>query len=182
MQHSPDEINSLTKKQPKSTVEVSDVAWKKLSGDVFRKPDLPMLFCVMIGTGVQCAFMIYIVLISIVIGLINPYLRYFDFIVAYILLTIGGLFNGYVTTSMMRFFGSNDWKLAAGWTAFFLPLCFVIVFTLVDVIEYFEKAEQIFPFTSVVFFSLLWAAITVPLTFFGAYRGFMRPRKQRQVS
>ena len=120
--------------------------------------------------------MIYITYLAVLIGLINPYLRYFNFINAFLSLSIGGYLNGYVTAIMMRYFGASDWKLAASASAFILLTCIVIIFTLVDIIEYFEKAEQLFPFTSVVFFTLLWAFITVPLTYFGAYKGFTKVR------
>jgi hypothetical protein len=120
--------------------------------------------------------MIYILVATLLVGLLNPYLRYFNFVNAFFMLSTGGFFNGYVTSTMMRYFGASDWKLAASAAAFILPVGIVVVFILVDFIEFFEKANQVFPFTSVAFFSLLWACITVPLTYFGAYTGFTKIR------
>ena len=117
------------------------MAWKKLQGDVFRKPDLPALLSTLTGIGIQCGFMIYISVLALLIGLIHPNLRYFNFLNAFFMLSVGGLLNGYATATMMRFFGASDWKLAASSSALILPTSIVVVILLVDLIEYFEKAN-----------------------------------------
>lgn len=143
-----------------------------MKGEVFRKPDLPILLCTLTGIGVQCGFMLYVMIATIIIGFINPYFRYFNFVYAFFILSTGGYFNGYVSATLMKFFGATEWKLAASASAFMLPSGIAAVFILVDFIEYFEKANQFFPLTSVAFFTALWFFITVPLAYFGAYVGF----------
>jgi hypothetical protein len=108
---------------------------------VFRKPDFPAMLASLTGIGVQCGFMLYIFVISLFVGLLNPYFRYFNFVNAFFILTIGGYFNGFVTASMMRYFGASDWKFAASTSAFILPIGIAGVLILVDFIEYFEKAN-----------------------------------------
>lgn len=85
--------------------------------------------------------MIYILVLTLLIGLIHPNLRYFNFVVSFFTLSLGGLLNGFVTAAMIRYFGASDWKLAASYSAFILPTCIVVVILLVDFIEYFEKAN-----------------------------------------
>ena len=136
---SEDEL-SLTSQRAKPKVDAADVAWKKLQGDVFRKPDLPALLATLTGIGVQCGFMIYVFIAALIIGLFNPYFRYYNFVNAFFILTVGGYGNGYCTATMMKYFGASDWKLAASSSAFILPSSIVAVFVLVDFIEYFEKA------------------------------------------
>ena len=85
--------------------------------------------------------MIYILVLSLLIGMVQPNLRYFNFVSAFFMLSLGGLLNGFVTATMIRFFGASDWKLAASYSAFILPTCIVVVILLVDFIEYFEKAN-----------------------------------------
>jgi transmembrane 9 superfamily protein 2/4 len=41
----------LTSNKPKN-VKTEDVAWKKLQGDVFRKPDFAVLLVTMCGMGI----------------------------------------------------------------------------------------------------------------------------------
>lgn len=85
--------------------------------------------------------MIYVFIASLIIGLFNPYFRYYNFVNAFFILTVGGYFNGFCTAMMMRYFGATDWKLAASSSAFILPTSIVAVFLIVDLIEYFEKAN-----------------------------------------
>lgn len=47
---SEDEVG-LTSSKLKN-VKAEDVAWKKIQGDVFRKPDFVQFLCVLIGAGV----------------------------------------------------------------------------------------------------------------------------------
>lgn len=46
------------------------------------------------------------------------------------------------------------------------------VFTVVDIIEWFEKSSAYQPLTSVIGLSLLWVAFTAPIAYTGAYYGF----------
>ena len=48
--YSEDEFG-LNSNKPK-VVKAGDVAWKKVQGDVFRKPDYAIFLCVLIGMGV----------------------------------------------------------------------------------------------------------------------------------
>lgn len=133
--------DELSLNRTKVEFETSDIAWKKLQGDVFRKPDLPALLSTLLGMGVQCGFMTYICVFALLIGLMHPNLRYFNFLNAFFMLSLGGFLNGYVTATMMRFFGASDWKLAASSSALILPISIVLVILMVDLIEYFEKAN-----------------------------------------
>lgn len=85
--------------------------------------------------------MLYIFVASLIIGLIHPYFRYYNFVNAFFILTLGGYFNGIVTASMMKYFGAAEWKLAASAASFILPGGITAVLILVDFIEYFEKAK-----------------------------------------
>ena len=85
--------------------------------------------------------MIYVFIAALIIGLFNPYFRYYNFVNAFFILTVGGYFNGFCTAMIMRYFGATDWKLAASSSAFILPTSIVAVFLIVDLIEYFEKAN-----------------------------------------
>jgi len=44
-----------------------EVAWKKLSGDVFRKPSFPLLLSVLIGAGAHVMGCFYTALLSTII-------------------------------------------------------------------------------------------------------------------
>jgi hypothetical protein len=55
-------------------------------------------------------------------------------------LVVGGFANGYVTARLMKFFGATEWTFSASAAAIWLPLKVTTIFTLVDMIEYFEKS------------------------------------------
>ena len=116
--------------------------------------------------------MFFIVLTAVVFGMIHPYVRYWFAVQSFFMLSLGGMFNGYVSAKLMRFFGAKDWRIAATAATFVLPVYLLIVFCVVDVIEWFEKSSAYQPFTSVIGLSLLWLVITTPIAFSGAYYGF----------
>jgi len=82
----------------------------------------------------------YIMTLSLLIGLLNSYFRYYNFINAYFVLAIGGYINGYITSRAMRYFGSSEWRFSASASAFCLPTGIIGILILVDIVEYFEKA------------------------------------------
>lgn len=96
---------------------------------------------------------------------------------SFITLTAGGALNGFITAYLMRLFSVPRWKRAAALSAFVLPATIVVVFSIVDVIEYFERSNQYFPFTSVVLWSLLWLAVSVPVAYIGFYYGFFHQQE-----
>lgn len=54
-----------------------------------------------------------------------------------------------------------------------LPIYLFVVFSVVDIIEWFEKSSAYQPFTSVIGLMLLWLVITAPIAYTGAYFGFV---------
>ena len=116
--------------------------------------------------------MFFIVLTAVVIGMIHPYVRYWFAVQSFFLLSLGGMFNGYVSARLMRYFGAQEWRIAATAATFVLPVYLFTVFSVVDIIEWFEKSSAYQPFTSVIGLSLLWLTITAPVAYTGAYYGF----------
>lgn len=91
--------------------------------------------------GGQIGFMFYILVFTILIGLLNYYFRYAIFIYAFFGLAVGGYINGTITAQTMRYFGATEWRFSANASAFCLPSGIISVIILVDIIEYFEKAN-----------------------------------------
>jgi hypothetical protein len=72
------------------------------------------------------------------------------------LFALSGAVNGYTTARLMKLFKVPQWRLTTLLSAAVLPLLVLTTVLIVDWIEYFEKANQVYPFTSVVFFTILW--------------------------
>jgi len=102
-------------------------------------------------------------------GIIHPYVRYVFAIQSFFFLSLGGGVNGYVSARLMRYFGAQEWKVAATAATFVLPVYLFIVFSIVDIIEWFEKSSAYQPFTSVIGLYFLWLIVTTPIAYTGAY-------------
>ena len=113
--------------------------------------------------------MFVIILTCVVAGLINPYFKVIFATQSFFMLSLGGLVNGYISARMMRFFGAKKWRLAATMASFILPLFIFTIFSLVDIIEWFEASSAYQPLTSVIGLTLLWIAFTAPIAYLGAY-------------
>lgn len=117
------------------------MSWKKLQGDVFRKPEFCPIFCIMFGNGLQIFMTVYLILIFLSVGLISSNARYFAIYNSLFYLFSGGFVNGYFTSRLMKYFGSTEWRFTATLTALCLPIYIVSTFLIVDIIEYFEKSN-----------------------------------------
>lgn len=51
---------------------LDEIAWKKVKGDVFRRPRNAMLLSIMIGTGVQIFAMTFTLLVFALLGVVSP--------------------------------------------------------------------------------------------------------------
>ncbi len=122
--------------------------------------------------GIQVFIFVFILLVFLTTGFVMPSSRMFGVIQTFTYMILGGGANGYVTARAMRYFGATEWRFAASVAAFCLPCYIAVTFILVDFIEYFEKSDQLFPFTSICFVSLFWVLCNVPAAYLGAFRGF----------
>ena len=170
-EHSEEDLG-LTSSRPKNIV-ANDVAWKKLQGDVFRKPEYSALLSALMGMGVQVLTMITISLFFFSCGLVNAYSRWYSVYSSCIYLILGGMVNGYITTRAMKYFGATEWHFAASASAVLLPIFIGITTVLVDFIDWFEKSDQRMPFTSIILWLLAWGVFNVPAVYFASHQGFM---------
>ena len=71
------EIDGEAEEKDKKDEEfvLDEIAWKRVKGDVFRRPKCSMLFSVLVGTGIQIFAMVYSVLLFALIGLVSPAYR-----------------------------------------------------------------------------------------------------------
>ena len=88
---------------------------------------------------------------------------------AFIHLAFGGVLSGFVSCALMKFYEVADWRYAAVSSAVMLPFAILPTVILVDLIDYIEKSDQLFPFTSFIFAAMLWALINVPSSHAGSY-------------
>jgi hypothetical protein len=116
--------------------------------------------------------MVTVIIVTTMFGMVNPYLRWWMSVQSFFVLALGGFFNGYISSRMIRFFGSNEWKFSANASAVLFPLYMFGVFMFVEIIEWFERSSSYVPFTTTLLLTLVWVVVTIPMAYAGAYAAF----------
>lgn len=166
-----DEREALNANRP--AISSENVQWKKLQGDVFRKPDYSFLLCVACGVGAQVLTILMITLVFFAIGIIRKESRAYFAFNCIVYLIFGGMANGYCTARAMKFFGAEEWRFAASAGSFSLPVFVGITFCLVDLIDWVEKSDQVLPFSSIMLYTFFWGCLNVPAVYAASWAGFM---------
>eukprot|EP00922_Rhytidocystis_sp_ex-Travisia-forbesii_P010228 GHVS01014976.1.p1 GENE.GHVS01014976.1~~GHVS01014976.1.p1 ORF type:complete len:714 (+),score=127.07 GHVS01014976.1:160-2301(+) len=78
--------------------------WKLVHGDVFRRPKLHKLMCILVGSGVQILSMSFITLVLATVGVITPARRGLLLQMLLVLFAASGWFAGYAATKLNRLF------------------------------------------------------------------------------
>lgn len=102
------------------------VAWKRIHGDVFRKPRRFLELTVLVGTGVQLSFMAFVTLLfssftrpQAMTGMLTVFLPLFSFL------------NGYISSVYYRFFRGSAWVTLSLNSALvyplFLAVCYLVI-------------------------------------------------------
>lgn len=51
---------------------LDEIAWKKVKGEVFKRPKCSLLFAILVGTGAQILAMVFFLMIFALIGIVSP--------------------------------------------------------------------------------------------------------------
>jgi transmembrane 9 superfamily member 2/4 len=146
---------------------------------VFRTPVYPAILSSLCGVGAQGIFMATVIIVTTMFGLVNPYLRWWMSIQSFFVLAMGGFFNGYISSRMMKFFGSGEWKFSANASAMLFPFYMFSMFVLVEIIEWLERSSSYVPFTTALGLSFIWVLFTIPMAYMGAYAGFVKTEQDK---
>lgn len=162
-----------------------EVAWKKLAGDVFRRPFLPMILSVLFGSGMQILALIVILLVSTFAGTLSSFhLQVVSGLVLY-LFPACGIINGFCAGRLYAFLHGAQWQGLALLTSMFVPAIFTICMAVVDTCEYIETGRtQAVTLSEGLALGFLFIVVNLPATFLGTVWGYkMRPiRTSTKVS
>lgn len=155
--------------------EREETGWKLVHADVFRPPaTYPMLFCVLIGTGMQLFFCSGFVIVFAALGFISPANRGSLMIGLLLLFVLMGSVGGFMSARLYKSFKGKQWQRATLFTALLFPgIAFLVFFSLNLVIWSYGSTGAI-PFMSMLAILTLWFGISVPLVFLGAYFGYKK--------
>ena len=100
---------------PNPPSQREESGWKLVHADVFRPPhNHPMLFCVLVGTGVQLICMIGITIGFASIGFLSPAKRGSLIMMILMMYVLNGITAGYVSSRLYKSFRGREWQVRNG--------------------------------------------------------------------
>jgi len=116
---------------PKSALK-REVAWQKLSGDVFRKPEYPIIFSCLVGAGAQLLVMFLAVFFYTMWSLYSPISTIYTFYCLATGFILLASLNGYISARLYKFFNGTNWAVLAfisscGISGFYAG-CFMVIY------------------------------------------------------
>ncbi|CAI5759475.1 unnamed protein product [Candida verbasci] len=142
--------------------------WKLVHGDIFRKPENSLLLSVLIGSGVQIFFMVFVTIVFALLGLLSPSnrgsLSTFMFVVYISSSIISSFISGYI----YRFFGGENWKLNMLLTPVLVPGFLFGIFIFLNFFLISVESSGAIPMGTMVAIILIWFVISIPLSVLGS--------------
>lgn len=149
--------------------------WKLVHTDVFRPPsDSPMLYSVMVGTGVQLVMMAIAALGFALLGFLSPANRGSLLTALLLLYVFMGAFAGFFSSRIFKLFRGEDWMRNTILTAFLFPSLVATIFFILDMCLLFEGSSGAVPFSTFFTLIVLWFGVSTPLVFVGSYFGYKK--------
>ena len=165
-----------------------ETGWKLVHGDVFRPPSTsPMIFSILVGTGLQIGSAFFLTMICAMIGLINPMRKGHTLTAILFLYVLCGSVAGYFSARIYKFCNAKAWKRNMLLTAAGLPGVLVGIFMVLNIFLHIAGAATAVGFLTILAIFALWVCISTPLVFIGSFLGFRAqkvsvPVKVNQVS
>jgi len=158
--------------QLESREDAEETGWKLVHGDVFRTPKNPVLLCVFSGFGAQVFVTAAITLICAILGLLSPANPGALVTTIVIVIMLGSIFSGYVSTRMYKMFKGENWKRNMLMTAFMVPGIIGAILLFINFFVWGVKSSGGVSFTGLLALIGLFLGIELPLNFVGSYLGF----------
>jgi len=149
--------------------------WKLVHADVFRPPALsPMLFSVVVGSGVQLLMMTIATLFFALLGFLSPANRGSLLTALLLLYVFMSSFAGYHSSRVYKFFRGEDWMRNTAATALLFPGILALIFGVLDICLMFEGSSGAIPLSTFCTLVVLWFGVSTPLVFVGSYFGYKK--------
>mmetsp|Transcript_2873 Transcript_2873/g.3441 ORF Transcript_2873/g.3441 Transcript_2873/m.3441 type:complete len:655 (-) Transcript_2873:298-2262(-) len=155
--------------------EVDETGWKLVHADVFRPPsNMPMIYCVFIGSGLQLAISTLGAICLAAIGFINPSRRGSMLNWLLIFYMLCGVIAGYTSSRLYKAFRGRAWQVCTFATATLFPgTCFSVFLFFNTVLAFFRSSGSV-PFLDILIVAAMWCCVSIPLVFIGAYFGYKK--------
>ena len=155
--------------------DYDESGWKLVHADVFRPPsNFPMLYCVLIGSGVQLTASSLITIGLAAVGFINPSRRGSMMNATLVWFMLCGVLAGYVSSRLYKAFRGRAWQLCTVCTAILFPGTCFSMFLFFNTILAFYHSSGSAPFLEIVILAVMWCCVSIPLVFVGAFFGYKK--------
>jgi len=158
--------------QLESREDAEETGWKLVHGDVFRTPKNPVLLCVFSGFGAQVFVTAAITLICAILGLLSPANPGALVTTIVVVIMLGSVFSGYISTRMYKMYKGVNWKRNMLMTAFMIPGIIGGILLFINFFIWGVKSSGGVSFKALLALIGLFLGIELPLNFVGAYFGF----------
>ena len=149
--------------------------WKLVHGDVFRPPPQRLLLSVLVGSGAQIFFMIFVTIFFALFGLLSPSNRGALSTFSFILYILSSFVSSYVSGYLYRFLGGDNWKLNLVLTPVLVPGILFGVFVLLNFFLISVDSSGAIPIGTMIAIVVIWFVISIPLSVIGSIVASKRP-------
>eukprot|EP01113_Clastostelium_recurvatum_P045807 TRINITY_DN7931_c0_g1_i1.p1 TRINITY_DN7931_c0_g1~~TRINITY_DN7931_c0_g1_i1.p1 ORF type:complete len:469 (-),score=66.40 TRINITY_DN7931_c0_g1_i1:4-1410(-) len=160
--------------------EIEEAGWKLISGDVFRPPVHPMLFSVLVGTGVQVFAAVSFTIVLALFGYLSP-AGHGIIATGTTLFNVMGFLAGYFSTRTYKTFHGQNWKANALVTALGFSGVVFGTFLVLNKLLQAQQSSSAVPFPALLQPLSRWLGVCVILVFCGSYLAFKTPRPEDPV-
>jgi transmembrane 9 superfamily protein 2/4 len=155
--------------------DVDESGWKLVHADVFRPPStFPMLYCVMVGSGVQLTVSTFTTIALAAVGFVNPSRRGSMMNATLVWFMLCGILAGYVSSRLYKSFRGRAWQLCTVCTAILFPGTCFSVFLFFNTVLAFYHSSGSAPFLEILILAVMWCCVSIPLVFVGAFFGYKK--------
>ena len=159
-----------------------EVAWKKLAGEVFRKPEYPLVLAVAVGIGVQLFLLFCSVTLTTMAGFYSPINKGLMVSLTRCMLPLYGFCNGYTSARIYKFFNGTDWMSVGFVSGTLFPTIVAGHLFVIDYLEWIESGyATTLPVSDALLLCLVILLVNVPLSFFGSFIGLASKKVEGPV-
>lgn len=131
-----------------------------------------MIFCVLVGTGVQLIACTFLLILFSAAGFLSPANRGSIMIGMLIFFVLMGSLAGFTSARLYKTFKGKQWQKCTVLTAVLFPGVAFLGFFVLNTIIWSYGSTGAVPFLTMLSILTLWFGISLPLVFLGAYFGY----------
>lgn len=131
-----------------------------------------MLFCVLVGTGMQLFGCTFLLILFSAAGFLSPANRGSIMIGMLIFFVLMGSLAGFTSARLYKTFKGKQWQKCTVLTAVLFPGSLFGIFFICNILVASYHSTGAVPFLTMLSVLTLWFGISVPLVFLGAYFGY----------